>query len=259
MKIHNKTIGLSLLALGAMPTMAAVTASFAHDGTGISGTPPFLIPGGGASITLAFAIDGAGVVSLNASTSSPNATAIALIDQWDNTTAGTVAAPALFGQSFTLTGTAINSLGVAQYSLTELDGGGLGVQGENSNRIDGKGLASPNPEGLVWTLSGTVGLNFTNWNYIQAANAASLEISDGDTTFVTGDLNATNTLAGGISSQSLLGENLSLADGEALTFGASNQGAALGGFTFDVTSPIPEPSTGLLSVLALLMVTKRRR
>ena len=140
--------------------------SFANSGTGFGDptdarTIPW-VPSGGAAyaITLDFSIDGAGVVSLDASTTATEPLFQNMVAEWDNASVGSVADPALLNQSFTLTGTRAG--GVGGLTITENNGGGIGVQGENSNRVDGlnygAGGTTSTPETLTWTLSAPVGI-----------------------------------------------------------------------------------------------------
>ncbi|MFZ9936026.1 MAG: sulfatase-like hydrolase/transferase, partial [Luteolibacter sp.] len=197
-----------------------------------------------ATITLAFAIDNAGTISLNASTTSTNAIFAATVNEWDDPNVGSVTNASLFGKSFTLTGRASVSGSAANLAITELGGGGIGIQGENSNRVDGQdytggGVDKNTPEILTWTLNAPEGLalTFKSWSFIEGING-DIRVSNGTTDSDFANLAAaTGTLA-------LPG--LPLANGEFLTFreipgiGATT-GAGISGFTFAVAAPSTAP------------------
>jgi arylsulfatase A-like enzyme len=233
----------SILFICALPALAAkadVAVSFANSGTGFGPTPPFVTANSPtATITLGFSINGAGVISLNASTTSTNGAFPTMVAEWDKSNVGSVANPALFGQSFTLVG---NQSGGANLTITELGGGGIGIQGENSNRIDGlnygTGDTTSTPETLTWTLNAPPGLElvFKSWSYVEGAGG-DMRISNGTTNSDFPNMvNATGTLAL---------SDLQLANGQSLGFkeipgvGATT-GSGIAGFSFAVTSP-PAP------------------
>lgn len=211
--------------------------SFANSGNGYGPTPPFTTAGAGtATITLGFSINGAGVISLDASTSSSGIFAT-MVAEWDSANVGSVADPSLLGKSFTLVG---SQSGGANLSISELGGGGIGIQGENSNRVDGLNHGTDDvnstPETLTWTLNAPAGLEllFKSWSFIEGSGG-DIRVSNGtinsDFPNMTG---ATGTLA--------LPELL-LTNGESLTFkeipgmGATT-GAGIAGFSFAVAAPI---------------------
>lgn len=220
-----------------------VVVSFANSGTGFGDptdarTIPW-VPSGGAAyaITLDFSIDGAGVVSLDASTTATEPLFQNMVAEWDNASVGSVADPALLNQSFTLTGTRAG--GVGGLTITENNGGGIGVQGENSNRVDGlnygAGGTTSTSETLTWTLSAPVGiiLNLVDWSHADGANG-DIQVSDGTT-----DSNFLN-LSGTSGSNTLT--SLTLSNGDSLNFReipgvGLTTGAAIGGFTFAIAAP----------------------
>ena len=161
-----------------VPTASDVVVSFANSGTGFTN---FVTPGSAsATITLDFSIDGAGVIALDASTSSTDTVFQATVDEWDNASAGSVSDAALLGQSFTLVGSP--SGGNGNLTITEKIGGGIGISGENGNRVDGKdyGADLSTPETLTWTLTAPAGvaLNLTNWSHADGNNG-DIEVSNG--------------------------------------------------------------------------------
>ena len=253
--MKTKTL-IHFLILSSSSAQAAVTTSFANSGTGFGPTPPFVLSGSDVrTITLTYSINGSGTVSLDASTNSTVTAFINTVNEWDNATVGTVAIASFFNQSFTLVG---SGSGGGNLAISELDGGGIAIQGENSNRIDGlnygAGDANSTPETLTWTLTAPLGmaLNFTAWSRIQGGGG-DIRVSDGTT-----DLDFAN-MVGNTGTESL--DGLSLTTGGSLTIKESpgigaTTGAGLGGFTFNV---VPEPSAALLGGLGLLALLRRHR
>jgi hypothetical protein len=108
------------------------------------------------AITLAFSIDGTGIISLDASTASTVANNVALVDSWDNTQAGTTDNSALFGKSFSLL---IKGSGRIQSKMP----GGLGIEGQNQWHLDQSGV-----ESIYFILDGDVGIEFDSIYYRNA-------------------------------------------------------------------------------------------
>jgi len=210
--------------------------SFANSGNGYGPTPPFTAASAGTStVTLGFSINGAGVISLDASTTSSGIFST-MVAEWDKANVGSVADPSLLGKSFTLVG---SQSGGANLTISELDGGGIGIQGENSNRVDGlnygTGDVNSTPETLTWTLNAPAGLELVikSWSFIQGTNG-DIRVSNGTTNSDFANMTgATGTL---------VLSDLPLANGESLSFkeipgiGATT-GAGIAGFTFAVASP----------------------
>ena len=228
--------GFTFEILALPPTANDVVVSFANSGTGFGPTPPFTAASAGAAtITLGFSINGAGVISLDASTTSSGIFST-MVAEWDKSNVGSVANPALFGKSFTLVG---NQSGGANLTITELGGGGIGIQGENSNRVDGlnygTGDVNSTPETLTWNLNAPPGLAlvFKSWAYVEGGSG-DMRVSNGTTNADFPNMvNPTGTLALG---------DLQLGNGGSLTFreisgiGATT-GAGIAGFTFTVVAP----------------------
>jgi arylsulfatase A-like enzyme len=235
--------GLTFEILGTPPVATDTVVSFANSGTGFGPSPPFIGAGSGAAtISLGFTISGSGVVSLDASTSSTNTTFSATVAEWDNPNVGSVVNPALFGQSFTLIG---SQAGGANLTITELGGGGIGIQGENSNRVDGLNYGTNDvnstPETLSWTLSAPPGLTLAvkSWSYVDGAGG-DIRVSNGTTNSDFPNLSGatgTRTLA-----------DIPLGTGQALTFreitgiGATT-GAGIAGFSFSISAPATPPGS----------------
>lgn len=231
-----------------LPLVASDTVvSFANTGTGFGPTPPYVLSGSNsATIKLAFAINNAGIISLDASTTSTNSTFAAAVNEWDRTHAGSVTDPSLFGKSFTLTGSASVTGASGNLSISELGGGGIGIQGENSNRVDGlnygTGDTTSTPENLTWVLAAPAGLEllFKNWSYIEGAGG-DIRVSNGT---ANSDFPNMTTATG-----TLALPDLRLANGGSLTFkelpgmGATT-GAGIAGFSFTAqSSSTPPPGT----------------
>ena len=212
--------------------------TFANSGTGYGPTTPYIGPSASAAtITLGFSINSAGIISLDASTSSTSGGIFSnMVAEWDKTNVGSVADPLLLGKSFTLVG---SQSGGANLTISELDGGGIGIQGENSNRVDGlnygTGDVNSTPETLTWTLNAPAGLELVikSWSFIQGTGG-DIRVSDGTTNSDFPNMtSATGTLTL---------PSLPLANGESLSFkeipgiGATT-GAGIAGFTFAVTAP----------------------
>jgi arylsulfatase A-like enzyme len=230
----------------ALPLVAAdAVVSFANSGTGFGPIPAFVLAGSNsATLTLAFAINNAGVISLNASTNSSNSTFAAAVNEWDEASVGSVTDPSLFGKSFTLTGSSSVIGGTGNLAISELGGGGIGIQGENSNRVDGlnygAGDTNSTPETLTWVLNAPAGLEllFKNWSYIDGAGG-DIRVSNGTANSDFPNMsNATGTLAL---------PDLRLSHGGSLTFKeltgmGLTTGAGIAGFSFTAQSASTPPS-----------------
>ncbi|MEN8735135.1 MAG: sulfatase-like hydrolase/transferase, partial [Lentimonas sp.] len=158
-----------------------------------------------------------------------------MVAEWDNATVGTVIDTALLGQSFTLVGSP--SGGTGGLSITENDGGGIGILGDNPNRIDGVENLTSTPETLTWTLTAPTGLllNLVNWSHADGNNG-DIEVSNGSID------NDFPNLSGSAGTNALSG--ITLVDGGSLTFReiddiGSTGGAAIAGFAFSLTAVDP--------------------
>jgi hypothetical protein len=182
-------------------------------------------------VILDFAIDSAGIVSLDASTTSTDATATNAVNGWDSDNVGYVTISNLFGKTFTLTADAKNELGDVPLTIWSNDGGLVAVLGQNSGRIDGAGLATNNLETLSWTLTGGAALDFQSFSFANAHTAnGGLKLLDEDTT-VLYDLSGGSTYG----DQDISADGFSLAPGEALVFSGDTNyvdGAGIAGFSF---------------------------
>jgi hypothetical protein len=232
-----KTGWIRVLALAAAVARADVAVDFNWDGSNLNALQ---------TLTLDFAVGLSGTVSLDAATGSSDAEDIAAVDAWDSADVGSVTNPAFFGASFSLSSVTASETG-QNITLWSNDGGVLAIQGQNSGRIDGQGLAPPKPESLGWTFSGEdpgMKLRFTSFSCGNAHAAGALRLSDADTETV---------CAMGTSDPvtfDIAGAGFLLADGEALTFAAdtnSNEGAGLAGFAFELSDGSFPPVTADLT------------
>ena len=102
----------------ATSALAVVQVDFSHSYTGPAGDPPQNT----GNITLAFAVDGSGNVTLNASCTDPDPAAY--VNDFDGPV-GTVSDPAMWGQNFTMV---LSSTGSGALRINNT-GGGLAIQG----------------------------------------------------------------------------------------------------------------------------------
>ena len=157
------------LVAGEIPEATPAVVSFANTGNEFPSNSQTFASGPEATITLTYSISNTGVISLDASTNSTAGGAFAnTVDEWDNLNVGSVVNSAFFNKSFTLTGSASSNGTPRRLAITKLGGGGIGIEGENSNRVDGLNYGADGttsvPETLTWTLSAPSGmaLSFQN-------------------------------------------------------------------------------------------------
>jgi hypothetical protein len=189
--------------------------------------------GANQQLILDFVIGTNGIVSLDASTTSTNTTAIDAVNGWDSADVGYITNTALFGKTFSLTAASANENGgTPGITIWSNDGGLVAVQGQNSGRIDGAGLATQNLERLTWTLSGDVTLDFTGFSYANAHPNGVVQLSDFDTEVLYGPYGVT---AG---RQGIDGDGFSIGAGGGLVFAAvtnTAEGLGLAGLSFDIS------------------------
>jgi arylsulfatase A-like enzyme len=190
------------------------------------------------TLTLDFVVSGSGVVALDAACSSTDPADITAVNGWDSANVGGVTNPLLYGASFSLTGAASSGL-----NLRQPDGGVLAISGQNPGRIDGNGLATPVPESLVWTFSGTDMLaGFASFEYGNAHVNGGLKLTDADTS-------ANYDLPGSVTAGSIdiSADGFILDNGDSLTFAAADlpvlEGAGLSAFTFEVDAKPVAPGS----------------
>ena len=235
---------LFICALPALVATADVSTSFANVGPLENGAFTFRTAVVNDTITLAYTIDGAGAVSLNATTTS-NSTFVNLVNQFDRAggTAGNTTISSFFNTTFSLKIVPARSAS-PNLSITTLNGGGLGVQGQNSNCVDGRTLPPTSyPETLKFELTAPAGmtLQFKSWSWV-SGSSADMRFSDG-----TNLQDFANLAASGSSTFGLVTNGLSMGNGGTLSFGEtpnSSHGAGLGGFTFELIAPSAPPGSG---------------
>ena len=196
-------------------------------------------------IRLDYSVDGSGIVSLDASTSSSDPAAIAVVDGWDGATA-LFTNPVAFNSTFSLSIDAVTQTGGGRVALTQVDPGGLGIQGQNSSRIDGGGLATPNVETLrISTSTGAAKVDFKSVSWNNSVNGVEM-------TAAIGGLTATNSISSTPGTWALGGYVAS--SGEALELStASAQGYALTGFSFELATPVVTPHTNDLPNIVVIL------
>ncbi|MEX1114008.1 MAG: sulfatase-like hydrolase/transferase [Akkermansiaceae bacterium] len=236
------------LALTALAANGDIVASFANAGPVDSGT--FRTAAntlGNDTITLAYSIDGTGAVSLDASTTNTNATFVNLVNQFDKPggTAGSTTNSGFFNTAFSLK---IVPLRVGsttpRLSITTLNGGGLAVEGQNSNRVDGRTLDPSAAQTLQFELTAPAGMDLLlkNWSWVDGSGG-DMRFSTGESTQGFVNLSASGTRVFDTNTDPE-GGALLIGNTGILTFGEtpdSTSGAGLGGFTFDILgSPVNE-------------------
>lgn len=184
-------------------------------------------------ITLSFTVDEFGNVMLDAATSSVDSNAVETVNGWDGF-AGTLFNPDAFHSAFSISISAENQTGAAWVNLSEVDAGGLAVQGQNSSRIDGTGVG--NGETLRLTPSvGAAQLEFKTLSWNNSVSDVIMTASAGETmrTHLIGNTPGTWGLADSE-------PKLTVATDEALELStASANGYALAGLTFSLIPPAP--------------------
>ena len=243
MRICKKVWVAGIMVLSASTLTADVTLDFNYTGPNLNGLQP---------LTLDFSVDGAGNVTLDASTPNPNAAFISAVDAWDGAV-GTISEASLFGTSFTLLG----QTGGPGLVVGQQDTGVLGISGQAAARIDQSGA-----ETLTFNASGLgalIALDIKTVSYgNRAANGASnVKLVDADTSTVYVIPPPT------LGTLDLSGEGFAIGNGEGLAFttdvtGVAGAGYGLAGFTFDAVV-IPEPTTmSLLGLVGLAVIVRRR-
>lgn len=185
------------------------------------------------NIALDFTVDGSGNVTLAASSDSADAAVIAALNAVSGPVGSVSYAPA-FGTTFSI---AITDTGDATRLTTQGTNGGLGVQGQNQNKIDRPGIeelyASPTFDGFVAALD----VKSMDWSGAGGGDPGIGERAQIDTSTGTYIYPTDMTEAG---TWDLSASNVYVNAGESIAFGNDHSitnlgsGYALAGFTFDL-------------------------
>ena len=247
---------LSVLLIGHVAS-ASVTVDF----TSVTGAD---ITNLGTKITLGFAVDGTGNVTLDASTNSTVTGAIARVDELDGLV-GTVSAG--FNQSFSIDITGVDGSGnAAGLRLDGLADTGLGVLGRNANRIEYHTADAQSNVAIfevdISTLAALDTLQFQKYSIgaaINGPNADALVTSFTGSTVNSGTLASLDIITNiNTPDFSLAGGNIGTVSWEQETanvIAGTADGYGLGSVTFDI---VPEPATLALFGFGGLLVRKRR-
>ncbi|MCU0857105.1 MAG: hypothetical protein MUC65_01710 [Pontiellaceae bacterium] len=184
-------------------------------------------------ITLLFNVDATGRVVLDAATLSTEQTVQDIVNAWDGPV-GTISYIGAFSTAFSLD---ITSMGGSSLKLTNVDGGGLGVSGQDPWRID-----RPEIEFVAATASikaGSLDFRSVSWN-----NRTRLETC---LTLTSPYVFLTNSFIQAAGSWDVSGQGLLIGDNQVLKFGSIKQGNqyggySLAGFTFDLVDGQFPPS-----------------
>ena len=182
------------------------------------------------TVTLDFAVDGSGNVTLDASCSESNATIVAEIDKFDGSV-GTISYSGAFNTNFSIE---VVSVG-GTLRLSDDDLGGFGVTGQNQWRIDRTDIESVKvtPSGLAGASVDVKGVDWTS----RANGNTIMKVSGPQGSY-------TNSLPASDGTWDLSGDNLYLNNGkEALFFNASTNfgdGYVLAGLSFDLIEELPD-------------------
>lgn len=190
------------------------------------------------TLSLEFHVDGAGSVTLDASTTRSEQIIVDAVDGWDGPV-GSVGFAGAFNTAFTLV---LDDAGGSGLKLTANAGGGLGVGGQNAWRIDRPGLESIAASASL--PEGTMHLRSIAWNW-RANDTVDLLLSVPGGQF-------TNHLASDAGSWNLADQGIRLATGEQFAFGnvdlgAVNDGYALAGLAFDIVDDAAPPAVADLA------------
>jgi hypothetical protein len=162
------------LALTALAAKGDIVASFANAGPVDSGTFRTAAVTSNDTITLAYTIDSTGAVSLDASTTNTNSTFVNLVNQFDRPggTAGSTTNSGFFNTAFSLKIVPVREGSTTpRLSITTNNGGGLALEGQNSNRVDGRTVVPPARETLRFELTAPAGMDLLmkNWSWVDGS------------------------------------------------------------------------------------------
>ncbi|QTN32026.1 sulfatase-like hydrolase/transferase [Akkermansiaceae bacterium] len=199
--------------------LAAVQVDFSHSYTGAASA----IQNTG-NITLSFAVDASGNVSLDASCTDPDPASY--VNEFDGPV-GTVSDPAMWGQGFSIV---LSSTGSGALRINNT-GGGLALQGGNAQLIDAD--ASGVNEVITATLSAP-GTRFSlqGIGYVGVSGGANLNLS-GTVHILSGSSGTADVSSQGVNGTFTVASSAS----------AVGQGFVLSGLSFDMVAAPPAPGT----------------
>lgn len=231
---------VALVGLLASTATASISLNFDVASTNVGSARLYL---GGAPLVFQFNVDVSGNVALDASTTSGDQIDMDTVNGWDGAV-GTVSDTNLFGTSFVLEANASNSDGNANLTLEGQGSGVIGIQGQNSGRIDGAALTTPKIESLDWSIAGgDVKVEFSSWDWGYGAGNSDMIVVDADST------NSWNSM--GVSgSESLSG--IAMMGSEVVSFTlppTAANGVGLAGLTIEVVASGSD--SGLEAVLVV--------
>jgi arylsulfatase A-like enzyme len=201
----------------AASSMAAVQVDFGHSYTGAGN----VIQNTG-NITLSFAVDTSGNVTLDASCADPDPASY--VNEFDGPV-GTVTDPAVRGQTFTIV---MSNSGAAGTNLRiDNTGSGLAVQGSNPQLFDSDNeqiTATVNPAGSQFNLMGV--------GFAGAADSPQMDVA-GTAYPLSGASGTVDVSAQGVIGTFTIGSSAN----------GNNQGYVLSGLSFDMVAAPPTPGT----------------
>ncbi len=204
----------------ATSALAGVQVDFSHSYTGPAGDPPQNT----GNITLAFAVDGTGNVTLDASCADPDPAVY--VNDFDGPV-GTVSDPAMWGQNFTIV---LSSTGSGALRINN-NGGGLAIQGGNAQLIDANASGSNEVITATVTAAGTQ-FHLLNVGCTGAAGGAGMNVS-GTAYSLSSSSNTVDVSAQGVTG------TFSVAS----TSSTVGQGFVLSGLGFDLVAAAPPAGT----------------
>jgi len=199
----------------AVSALAVVQVDFSHSYTGPAGDPPQNT----GNITLAFAVDGTGSVTLDASCTDPDPAVY--VNDFDGPV-GAVSDPAMWGQNFTIV---LSSTGSGALRINST-GGGLAIQGGNAQIIDTNEVIT-----ATVTAAGTQ-FNLQSLGYVGAVGGAGMNVSGTDYS-LSGSSGTVNVAAQGVAGTFTV----------ASTTNAAGKGFVLSSLSFDLVAVAPPAGT----------------
>ena len=205
----NRNLAVSLVLAYTLAARAVVQVDFSHSYTG-----PGAVTQNTGTITLSFTVDGAGLVTLDASCTDPDPAVY--VDEFDGPV-GSVSNSALWGGSFSIILAGIGNLRI------DNGGNGLSIQGGNAQRVDwaNEGISASEsiPDGALELMA----VSFAN---ATTSAGTLLDVND-DSYALSGAAGTVNVSAEGAFTISSASD-------------ADPQGFVLAGLTFDIVPAVNE-------------------